>query len=458
MTQADKGEDPFVLVRTEVPEVAESGIALALVVDTSLSVGTSLETERAIVDAVLEGLGPKDSLVVLASDQTARAVGPDRPSAVTPELRASIRKGLAAVHPGGASNVSAALELAADVLDGPDAAARGSGMVVYLGDGRATIGESTARDIRRRLGRRSAGVPRMGAVAVGYGADRWLLAQLVAGSGPVYESVDRADAARVGAAIVADALEPTLRDVDLDLGPTIDRIYPREARAALAGTTVTVTGRLRGALPSRVGFRFRRGAQLVEESRPLEVVEVPPGADVARRWASARIEEMTARGDGIGPAVALAAQAGLVTPWTGWFFGGGSASLPFDRRLLALSPVLDGAFASRVEPAPQASSLLLEPPRDFSGDASLQDAAIVAAQKSIEDAVAQLQACRDARAAVRPDVAGALSLDLSVDATGHAVDVHVIASSARDDNPVLDRCVRSVVSAITFFPTGVRIA
>jgi tetratricopeptide (TPR) repeat protein len=458
VTPADKGEDPFVLVRTEVPDTGDSGIALALVIDTSQSVGAaSLETERAIVDAVLEGLGPKDSLVVLAADQTVRAVGPDRPSPVTPDLRGTIRKELASVNPGGASNLSAALERAADVLDAPGPGRPGSGMVVYLGDGRATIGEATARDIRRRLGRRTGGVPRMGAVAVGHGADRWLLAQLVAGSGPVYESVDRADAARAGAAIVADALEPTLRDVDIDLGPTIDRIYPREARTALAGTTVTVTGRLRGQLPTQVGFRFRRGAQLVEESRPLDVVEVPPGADVARRWATARIEEMAARGDGIEPAVALAAQARLLTPWTGWFFGGANASLSFDRRLLGLSPTLDGAFASRVEPAPQASSLLLEPPKDFSGDATLEDAAGAAAQRAIEDAVAQLQACRDARAAVRPDVAGSLAIDLSVDATGHAVDVHVSATGSRDDDPVLDRCARSVVAAISFFATGTRV-
>jgi tetratricopeptide (TPR) repeat protein len=458
VAQGDKGEDPFVLVRTEVPDTEGSGIALALVVDTSQSMGAaSLETERAIVDAVLEGLGPRDTLVVLASDQTVRALGPDKPSAVTPDLRGAIRKELSSVHPGGASNVSAALERAADVLDAQGPGKPGTGMVVYLGDGRATIGEATARDLRRRLSRRAGGMPRMGAVAVGYGADRWLLSQLVAGSGPVYESVDRVDAARVGAAIVADALEPTLRDVELDLGPSIDRIYPREARAALAGTTVTVTGRLRGRLPAKVGFRFRRGTQLVEESRPLDVVELPAGADIEKRWAAARIEEMTARGDGIGPAIAIAAQTGLLTPWTGWFFGSGSSS-PFDRRLLGLSPTLDGAFAARVEPAPQPSSLLLEPPHDFSGDASLHDAAVAAAERAIEDAVAQLEACRDARAAVRPDVAGALRIDLSVDAAGHAVDVHVVASQDRDDDPALDRCARSVVSAIAFLPSGVKIS
>ena len=75
-----KGEDPYVLFRTEVPDIADSGIMLALVVDTSMSMGVaSLETERAIVDAVLEGLGPSDSLLVLAADQTARALGPGHP-------------------------------------------------------------------------------------------------------------------------------------------------------------------------------------------------------------------------------------------------------------------------------------------------------------------------------------------------------------------------------------------
>lgn len=455
---AEPGEDPYVLVRTEVPEAADTGIALALVVDTSFSAGASaLETERAVVDAVLEGLGPRDALVVLAADQIVRPVGPDKPTPVTPALRDTVRRELASIHAGGACNVATALERAADVLDAPGSGHAGSGMVVYLGDGRPSLGETTARDMRRRLGRRAGGVPRLGAVAVGHGADRWLLAQLVLGSGPVYEAMDRADAARVGASIVADSLEPTLRDVDLDLGPTIDRVYPREARAALAGSTVTVTGRLRGKLPGQIGFRYRRGADLVVESRGLVQAAVPPGADVPQRWALARIEEMAVRGDGIEPAIAIATKASLLTPWTSWFLGSSSQSLPFDQRMLGLSPALDAAFAATVQPALAAPSLLLEPPRDFEGDDSVHDAAVAAAQRAIEDAVAALEACRDARAAVRPDLSGALDVDLSVDANGRAVDVRVTAASARDDDPVLDRCARSVVAAISFFPSGARI-
>ena len=453
-------EDPFVLVRTEVPEIAETGVTLALVVDTSMSMGPSLlETERAVVDALLEGLGPRDHLAVLAADQTVRPVGPSKPSPVTPALRAEVRRELAAIHAGGASNLGAALEQAADTLDAPGSEHAGSGMLLYLGDGRPTVGELDAHDLRQRLSRRAGGVPRLGAVAIGPGADRWMLAQLAAGAGPVYEVVDRPDAARAGSAILADSLEPTLRDVELDLGPNIDRIYPREAHPALAGSTVTVAGRLRGKLPDHLGLRFRRGAKLVEESRTLEAIDLPAGADVARRWAEARFEEAAARGEGLESAIALAAHANLLTPWTSWFFPGSGAtpSAPFDERLLGLSPALDAPFAQRVAPAASLSSVLLEPPATLEGDASLEDAAKGVASRAIDDSLPALVACRDARAAQHPGVGGELRIDVSVGPGGRSTSVRVSAVTTSDDDPVLDRCVRAVVGAIPFFPAGVTI-
>jgi tetratricopeptide (TPR) repeat protein len=455
-----QNEDAFVLVRTEVPEIAESGLTMALVVDISMSIGPSLlETERAVVDALLEGLGPRDKLVVLAADQSVQPVGPSTATPVTPALRAELRQKLATLHAGGASNLGAALEQAADSLDASGPEHAGGGMVVYIGDGRPTVGEADAHDLRRRLARRAGGVPRLGTVAMGRGADRWMLAQLVAGAGPAYEVVDRPDAARAGAAILADALQPTLRDVDLDLGPTIDRIYPREARATLAGSTVSVTGRLRGKLPDHIGFRFRRGAELVEESRPLRAIDPPAGADIARRWAEARIEEISARGEGLESAIAMAAQARLLTPWTSWFFSSSdSASAPFEDRLLGLSPSVDTPFARKVDPSPPPPSLLLEPPATFEGDASLKDAAQVAAERAIDDTLAALVACRDARAAQRPGVTGELRIEVAVGPEGRATDVRVSAVNASEDDPRLDRCARAVVGAIPFFPAGVHVS
>jgi tetratricopeptide (TPR) repeat protein len=454
----EPGEDPYLLVRTEVPDLTETGVTLALVVDTSSSVGPALlETERAAVDALLDSLGPKDAVVVLAADQSATIVGAgaDKPSPVTPELRARIRKALAQVHPGGASNLGMGLERAADLLDAQGERA-GSGMVVYLGDGRPTVGETSARDLRRRLARRAGGVPRLGAIAVGQGADHWMLGELALG-GPVYDVTDRPDAARASSALVADALAPTLRDVSIALGATVDRVYPRDARTALAGSTLTVAGRLRGDLPRQIGLRYRRGTELVEETRPLELVPAPAAADVALRWAAQRIEESVTHGEGIEPAIALAVKSQILTPWTSWFFDGGNTSAPLEDRLLGLSPALDVAYASKVEPAPRPPSLLIEPPTVFDGEDSIEQAAEIAARHSIQDSLAPMLACRDARASVKSGVTGDLRVDVTVSADGHASKVGVVASRAGEDDPVLDRCIRVVVNAVPFFAAGVAV-
>jgi tetratricopeptide (TPR) repeat protein len=456
VAQGEPNEDPYVLVRTEAPELAESGVTLALVVDTSMSVGPSLlETERAVVDALLEALGPKDSIVVLAADQGTAFVGPKAPTPVTPELRAQVRKDIAQVHAGGASNVGAALEQAADLLDAQDKEHAGTGMVVYVGDGRPTVGETSARDLRKRLARRSGGVPRLGAIAVGQGADRWTLAELVDG-GPMYDVLDRPEAARAGSAVVADALSPAIRDVSIALGATIDRVYPREARTLPAGGTITVAGRLRGALPPDIGLRFRRGVTLVEERRPLEVVALPAGADVAKRWAEARIQEIVSHGEGIEPAVALATRSRLLTPWTSWFFGG-NTSASWDDRILALSPSIDTAYAGKVDPAPQPPSILLEPPKVFDGEASLEDAVEIAARHSLREQMSALVACRDVRAAVRPGVSGNLQVEITVSGDGHATKVAVRNPDQDEDDAILDRCARVVVTAVPFFAAGVTV-
>jgi len=449
-------DDPFVMIRTEVPDLREAGVTLAVVVDSSMSVGSpGLETERAVVDAILEGLGPRDSLVVLAADQTLRPMGPAAPTAVSPAVRQQVRAALGSLRPGGASNLGSALQQAADVLDSPSRGElAGSGMVVYIGDGRPSVGEPDAERIRRLIGRRVGGLPRLGAVAVGSSADRWLLAKLVAGVGAIYEVGDRADAARAGAKLLADALQPTLRDVDLDLGSTIDRIYPREGFAVLAGSTVTVLGRLRGKLPTHVGFRFRDGNKLVQESRPIYRTVAPPSQDIIKRWVTARIEDVATRGEGVEPAIVLATENQLLTPWTSWFFPGETGSESLAHRLLDLSPLYDTPFAAQADDTIVTGSSLLEPPRSFGGGVSLREAAEAAVRRVLTSAAGAIRACRDARAATRPEIGREFSLDLSINGDGQATRVRVQLVGDRASDRVLDRCIEGVVKSLPFFATG----
>ncbi len=80
-----------VMVRAEAPlaSASDEGVTLALVIDTSASIEPALfDAERALVEAVLAGLGARDRAVVLAADQTARPVGP---AAAAPSTRPAAR-------------------------------------------------------------------------------------------------------------------------------------------------------------------------------------------------------------------------------------------------------------------------------------------------------------------------------------------------------------------------------
>ena len=455
------GEDPYLLVRTEVPESGASKLTLVLVLDSSMSIGAqALETERAVLDAVLEGLGPDDSLAVLAADQTVRALGPEAPAAVSDKFRTEVRAAAAGLRPGGASNLGLALQRAADLLDAPSRGKdAGSGMIVYVGDGRASVGESTADGLRRLVGRRTGGVPRLSAIAVGVNADPWSLAKLVEGAGSLYEVADPSDAGRASTALLEAALLPTLRDVELDLGATVDRVYPRASRAALSGSTISLVGRLRGALPTRVGLRYRDGSKQIDEQRLLYRTPVPRGADVEKRWAEARIQDLVARDDGIEAAVNVAREFGLLTPWTSYFFAPNApkpSQVSFANR--EPSPERDGALALRLGLLRPLGSTLLEPEPRRSGGVSLAIAAEAALHRVLNQASNSVRACRDARAGVRPDLGRDVTIELTVDAGGRAIRIRVVARSAKLQDPVLERCIRGVVESLPYFAAGVPVS
>jgi Mg-chelatase subunit ChlD len=272
-----------VLLRTELPpaELTE-GVTLVLIMDTSGSIEPALlDAERALVEALLAGLGARDRVLVLSADQTTRAVGPDRLGSVDPTRRQAVSRALGQLSPGGASDLGRALEAAADALP-PDAPA---GMVVYIGDGWATLGDSTAEAIAARLARRDAGAPRLGAVALGPLANRRVLSALTRGSGPLYEIADSEDAARVAIELMSDALRPALASVAVDMGPEVDQVYPRTPRAIPAGETLTAVGRVRGAAPKSVVLRYRDARGFHEETRAVEVLHAGDPDEIRRRWA-----------------------------------------------------------------------------------------------------------------------------------------------------------------------------
>lgn len=450
----------YLLVRTEVPAAtSDAGVTIALVVDTSLSVDPALlDAERALVEAILEGLGAKDRVVVLAADQVARPVGPAEVGAVTPERRAATRQALAALRPGGATDLGQALEKAADALpaDAP------TGMVIYIGDGWPTVGDTTVEAIRGRLSRRAGGMPRLGAVAVGPVSNRLALASLARGSAPVFEIADREHAAEVAVSLLAEALKPSVAGVEIDLGPGVERVYPRGAQALLAGSSFVTVGRVRGDHPSVAKMKYRKGNTVVEEPRGLFFPSAHDPVDVRRRWASLRVEELALRGQGRESAIDAALRAKLMTPWTGFFLdegGEGYFETPLSARVLDLSA--GAGFAPLLATPTRQSGALFAPfvaPVVDEKDAEklFKEAVATASKRTIDDAMPGIRSCRDSRAALRPELTGTLRTKVVLEGDGTVKSVEVKATNASDDDEALDNCVSVLLQSLPFFPSGLK--
>lgn len=461
-----KGDDDAgtVLVRTELPYAispsdAASGVTLALVLDTSGSIEPAqLDAERALVEAVIAALGPRDRVVVLAADQGARFVGPQTIGPVDDARKKAIREALARVAPGGATDLGRALEAGADALAPAGAP---EGLVIYVGDGWPTVGDTTPEAIKARLARRPGGAPRLGAALVGPLANRFALAALTRGSGPLLEIADTEGAARAAIELVSDALRPTVAGVELDLGPLCDRVYPRGARAVIAGETVFAVGRFRGELPRDVTLRWRDQKGSHEERRPLLRGAGHDESDVARRWAAARVEEIALSGRGQEAATDVALGAGLLTPWTGWVGGHAEIYEPtrLDTRILDLAVGREAGFSAAFA-TPRASfgaltGVVHETEDDGADDAedAIKGPVAVAARRVLDEAGAAVRACRDSRAALRPELAGSLEVSVEIDGGGRPQNAKVKGSSGADDD-ALDRCVEGIVLGLTFPASG----
>nr|WP_240808045.1 VIT domain-containing protein [Polyangium spumosum] len=458
-------DDPAstILVRTEVPEArAEDGVTLALVLDVSSSVEPALlDAERALVDAVLAGLGARDRVVVLAADQTVRPIGPPAIGPVDEARRKAIREALGQISTGGATDLGRALEAGADALpiDAP------AGMVIYVGDGWPTVGDPTVDRIQARLARRQGGAPRLGAVGVGPLVNRFALASLVRGSGPLLEIADTTDAARVATELIAEALQPAVAGVEVVFGTEVDRIYPRSARAITAGETVFAVGRVRGDPPRSITLRYRDAQGVHEEKRSVVVERALREQDVARRWAAARVEEIALKGKGREAATDVALRAGLLTPWTGFVIGGPRVYAPslLQTRILDLSAGPESGFSAAFATPRAAAGTLMNVPQETESaegdddEAAYKAAVAEAAARLLDEAGPSVRACRDSRAALRPELTGKLDVRFSIDGEGRADKVRVKGVAGADDD-ALGRCVEVVVRGMIFPASGLTVS
>ena len=305
-----RGEADYVLVplrAADIPRPA-GGLDLVIVVDTSAATDpASLAIARAAVGALLAHMGSRDRAMVWAGDVSLRPVAPGWSGlrAVDDELRRAAAVGLATAERGGATDLGALLGEAATELD---PARRGA--VVYVGDGRPTVGELALGDLRERLSKLARPV-RIFGLGVGQDADLGLL-QGVARAGFAERIGDAAAATRAALRLLETAERAAWLGVSVDLGPSVERIYPRDLGALVADETVLLVGRVAGDLPRQLELTTPAGKKIV----PLIGRRITDQGDLRARWASGRLQQMLGEGAGRSALVDLGVRSGIITPYT----------------------------------------------------------------------------------------------------------------------------------------------
>jgi tetratricopeptide (TPR) repeat protein len=313
------GKDgPYFMVRLRPKELERTGKRegqdLVVVVDTSADTDpTELQLARTTVEALLRHLGPGDRVAVLGADLGLHRPGGGkaRLAPVTPALIERTLENLSRQAVGGATDLGQVLTDAAGLIQ----SGRG-GSVVYVGDGIPTVGEMRAAPLLLRLSRLAVPV-RLYGLAVGPESNLGLLETLARHQGGLALRVtDRARAATAALQLVAHASRPTMSKVSVNLGASVERVFPARPVAVVAGSDLVVLGRLRGKVPRSVTLTGWYRGKEIKTRYALTTDRVSDKGELRRRWASARLHQLIATGAGKEEVAELGTRFGLITEHT----------------------------------------------------------------------------------------------------------------------------------------------
>ncbi|MBI5516004.1 MAG: hypothetical protein HY909_19635 [Deltaproteobacteria bacterium] len=442
------------------PPPESAGTDVAIVLDDSAATDTgTLEVSRAAIDAVLHQLGPRDRVALLFGDLGARPAEGSAGTlgAVDDARREAILDAVAHARPGGASDLGRMLVDAHGRLDPTR-----NGVVFYLGDATPTVG-SLDPDALVEGALRQAPDLRLYALTLGDESHPEVLAPLAARGGRVGRVSDPPEAVTLSMAMMAHALRPCLRDVEVHTDRWLDHPMPSRLETWVLGDPLRVVGaRNREKPPGTLTVEARVNGAPQRWTMPLGHAQVADEGDLSRRWARLRVDALTRSGSGRASVAELGARYGLVTRVSGLVLGGTdgtglgvpvlASAWPEDDlggRLPALGVAsqvgprgVQGLREDREVPvALDDSAGWSVHVRGAGGDRSL---ALTAALASAEPAA---RACVERKRALRPSLAGTVRVSAAVDALGRVSLAQVVVSTLGDAET--EGCIRRAVEGVT---------
>jgi hypothetical protein len=271
------------------------GQALILLCDRSRSMLEARGLQKDTVGMLLADLAPPDRFTVVTGDVRTRSLGALRP--VDAGSRKAALELLDGTEPDGASDLAKLLAAAAPAVD----QARTEGLepvIVYLGDGSATWGETRAAELER-IARESSHGAALHVVMLGKSPDEAGARALAAGGhGRLLRPKTSPEAERAAAEIVATRTHRRLDDVHLVGGDGFD--LPGVIPSTLyEGDEVPLLLRASGspseAAPREIALAGTLGERAFVQK--IALGSATPAGHVAQRWAKAKIEALEGEGD-----------------------------------------------------------------------------------------------------------------------------------------------------------------
>ncbi len=330
---ADKetGEDGyFLLVITPPPAPTETPAPkeVIFVVDISGSMaGDKIQQVKDALRYCLEQLRPGDRFNVIPFNETPMPFT----EVTVPASAANVAAAVTFVDklaPGGGTNIDGAL---AAGLASQSPEAEGPTMVVFLTDGKPTVGERNVADIvaHARAANETLDA-RIFCFGVGYNVKAELLDDLARKNGGTAQYVEPAEDVEVAVtSFYRKISRPVLSDVELSWeGVELYELYPAQMPDLFAGTQLTVLGRFRGELADgALALTGERGGQPEEFRYALSAVAAQKRDNkyIPPLWAMRKIgfllEQIKLEGEDRGlidAVVALSKRYGIPTPYTSY--------------------------------------------------------------------------------------------------------------------------------------------
>lgn len=368
--KASREEADYLMIPLARPKSAETdaGLDLSIVVDSSAATDPSaLAVSRSLVEALLGSLGKTDRAALFAGDSTLRPVSVDsgQLASMDVERKKIWLAALANIPPGGATDLGTLLAEAAERLD-----AKRRGAVIYIGDGRPSVGELVPKALGERLTRLPASA-RIFAVGVGTAVNRALLQSLVRGA-PLETAQNGYEAAHAALRLLEAASMPAWQNVSVTLAG-MDRMLPRSVPTVGAGQPALLIGRVAG---DSLGNVLEVAGTDGKTRVPVRIVGIDDDGDLRRRWGAERYNELVEQHTGRLAVVALARRYGLVTPLTSLYvatrkeaernedkptagFSAGEEQKALAERQARWRPwgLLGGGVLARKEPLPEVTTV-----------------------------------------------------------------------------------------------------